>query len=636
MDGDAAVTGLIAERVIVTAASDTARHGHLPNVHVLEGVALHAGSAGLVNDPVRLASALPGVVAGDDFRGELSIRGSPYRHTALVVEDVATSWLTHAAPGRGTTSSLSMLRGDVLERATLERGAYARRHGDHLGAQLSLAVREGSRSANRFTGSISGTNTAVTGEGPLGASSRGSWLVAARHSHVEWPIGRTDHDTTVFGFADMQSKLVFDLTPTQQIGTAMVAGHSAVQREQDDVSAVADGANRAALSSVYWRSLVRPGIVVRQRASLVAQTFENRNGQAEIVDGGHQRDAGYRIDITTTVPRGILDVGAQVRRLNGTREDVAERRPVTVMWWTRATYAQLRASVTPRLMFSAGVRLSGSTLSTRSVADRWLAAEWRVGSNWSLHGSSGVVHQFVTFDDRLPWAFSSRFAPERANQTDLGVRGELGSLGWDVTAFARRERDAIRDADRSSIGGPAPVDAASPGARFSGLARGIEIRLEQPRSAGLSWRTSYSYGKADYTNADGGPRFAADLDQRHGVTASAFYRSANRLTTHAMLRAGSGMPLPGYLMAREDGLYVGTALNQVRLPAYARLDLRVERTFTTGSRRHLTPFAEVVNVLNRANLGAASGVIRPRTGEAIGFTERLFPRLMTAGLRVEF
>ena len=139
-DGDTTVTGLITERVIVTAAKDTDRRGHPPNVQILEGVELQAGSAGLVNDPIRLASALPGVVAGDDFRGELSIRGSPYRHTALVVDEVATSWLTHAAPGRGTTSSLSMLRGDVLERATLERGAYARRHGDRLGAQLSLGA----------------------------------------------------------------------------------------------------------------------------------------------------------------------------------------------------------------------------------------------------------------------------------------------------------------------------------------------------------------------------------------------------------------------------------------------------------------------------------------------------------------
>ena len=43
-----------------------------------------------------------------------------------------------------------------------------------------------------------------------------------------------------------------------------------------------------------------------------------------------------------------------------------------------------------------------------------------------------------------------------------------------------------------------------------------------------------------------------------------------------------------------------------------------------------------MNALNRTNLGAATGVVRRDTGEAVGFTERLFPRLLTAGLRVEF
>ena len=453
---------------------------------------------------------------------------------------------------------------------------------------------------------------------------------------MEWPIGRNDHDTTVFGFADMQSKLVFDLTPTQQIGATLVAGRSAVERENSDVLAVADGANRAALLSVFWRSLVRPGVVVRQRASLVSRTFESWNGQAEIVDGGHQRDIGYRVDVSAAVPRGILDVGAEARRLNGTRQELVEPLAAAQTWWTRATYAQLRLSVTPRFVLSPGVRLSGSTLSTRGVLDRWLAAEWRVGSKWTVHGSSGVVHQFVTLEDRLPWALSSRFAPERAVQTDLGLRGELGSLGWDVTAFARREHDVIRDADIFSSGGQAAMDSASLGDRFSGMARGIELRLERPRSAGLSWWTSYFYGRADYAGSDGGARFAADLDQRHGVTASVFYRRSDRLTANAVLRAGSGVPIPGYLTAREDGLYAGRELNQVRLPPYARLDLRVERTFTTGSVRRLTPFVEVINVLNRANVGTARGVIRPVTGQAVGFTERLYPRLMTAGLRVEF
>jgi hypothetical protein len=73
----------------------------------------------------------------------------------------------------------------------------------------------------------------------------------------------------------------------------------------------------------------------------------------------------------------------------------------------------------------------------------------------------------------------------------------------------------------------------------------------------------------------------------------------------------------------------------VRLPAYARLDVRAERTFDVGKRR-LSVFVDALTVLNRATAGPAFGAIRRGTGEAVGFTERLYPRLLTAGLRFEF
>ena len=121
------------------------------------------GSAGgaLVDDPLHVAHALPGVMAGDDFRSELSVRGSLYRHTAIVVDGVATSWLTHAAPNRGIAGSLSMFRADVVDRAELHLGASPRRHGNNLGAELELTLREGSRRSTRFRGAGQTTNTSV-------------------------------------------------------------------------------------------------------------------------------------------------------------------------------------------------------------------------------------------------------------------------------------------------------------------------------------------------------------------------------------------------------------------------------------------------------------------------------------------
>jgi hypothetical protein len=52
--------------------------------------------------------------------------------------------------------------------------------------------------------------------------------------------------------------------------------------------------------------------------------------------------------------------------------------------------------------------------------------------------------------------------------------------------------------------------------------------------------------------------------------------------------------------------------------------VRASRTFESGG-RHVTLFAEILNALNRRNVGIANGSVRT-----------LFPRVPSAGLLIEF
>ena len=95
-------------------------------------------------------------------------------------------------------------------------------------------------------------------------------------------------------------------------------------------------------------------------------------------------------------------------------------------------------------------------------------------------------------------------------------------------------------------------------------------------------------------------------------------------------RLGSNIPVVGYYREgpEVDGLptYLLTDVrNTVRLPVYSRLDVRADRAFAWGPRR-LTLFAEVVNTLNRDNVGPAGP----------GDVEDLFPILPAVGIAVEF
>jgi len=89
-----------------------------------------------------------------------------------------------------------------------------------------------------------------------------------------------------------------------------------------------------------------------------------------------------------------------------------------------------------------------------------------------------------------------------------------------------------------------------------------------------------------------------------------------------VLRAASGLPIPGYFTLRNGALISGDHRNAVRLAPYVRLDARAQRTFF-ASHHALTVFGEVLNALNHANQGYADGASRP-----------LLPRRASLGVEV--
>jgi hypothetical protein len=618
----------------------------------------------IADDPLRVVQALPGVATGDDFRSEYSVRGSHYRHAGIVIDGIVASWLQHAALGRGDTGTLTMIRGDVIQEASLLVGAYPRLDSSQIGPQLNLTLREGSRTARRVTLGVSGTSSMLTGEGPVGtrdagSPARGSWLVAVRASHSEWPVGRSDHDATVFGFRDLQSKVVYDVRPDQQISLSLIAGESSVEREGLDPFALGDGRNRAAMVGLAWRSAIGSRTIVTQRVSSIAHDFLNRSQTTHAGSRGTNNAHAYRVDVSQPLFRGVVDAGGHVRLVRGSRHAPMMSEPagelavmpafigdVGASWLERSTHASFQRAVGRAVTLAAGLRLSDSTLVDGAALDRWLQAEWFGGARWRVHASTGVTHQFPGLD-QVSWPATRDLRPERATSVDLGIGQRLSpSIRWDATVFARRERDALREPDVHArvIAGVLSIDHGMLGFEnaLTGSARGVELTVVRQSQAGLSGWIGYTYGVARYRDAERRDTFPADFDQRHGINISGFAALPWKTRLGLIFRGGTNVPIRGYLETRGDALFAGPERNRVRLPAYARLDVRAERTFDVGKRR-LSVFVDALNVLNRANAGltrAPGGPAEappPRgTGEAVGFTERLYPRLLTAGLRFEF
>jgi hypothetical protein len=169
---------------------------------------------------------------------------------------------------------------------------------------------------------------------------------------------------------------------------------------------------------------------------------------------------------------------------------------------------------------------------------------------------------------------------------------------------------------------------------LEGSARGLEVMIERRSATGISGWIGYSYGVAHYVDRERQETFAGERDQRHAVNVVASAPIAWKARTTVTFCAGSNVPIPRLFHGRGRRFFAGERRNQIRLPAYARLDLRVERPLPSLGHR-FTLFLEAINVLNRVNMGPADGAIMRETGQAVGFTEQLShdccPRAFSSG-----
>jgi len=605
-------------------------------------------SRGAVDDVLQAVQGLPRVASIDDYRGEFSVRGSPYRHVGSVIDGVATPWLRHGVYGRSDLGSLSMLSSEGVQSATLRAGAYPQRYGDRLGAELDMTLREGSRELRQFHGSVGGMALAVVAEGPLGGAARGSYIVSLRNSYLDWPVKRATIGGSSFAFADAHAKLVYDVGPSQQVTLTALGGRSRLD-SPDDIApgGLAVGANDAMLFSLGWRTSLGSRGVVHQALNVIDQRLSNVLQAGQPAGGARNQQIAYHADVMHAFAGGRIEAGTDVSRIDGVRdtrldsgivETVAATASSAAQWWTRSAYVHFDRAILRDVSLGGGVRVASSTLVQDSVASPWLLSQWRFRPGWAINASVGVAHQFPDLEF-VRVANLTGLRPERATSVDIGVeRRVAGSYRWQATVFSRVERDVLRApaAEPRLIGETvtAPPFLGDYRNTLAGRSRGIELILAREGPSRVTGWISYAYGRTRQTDTMTNETFWGDFDRRHAFSAVAMCRLSPRATVEVDYRASTNVPIAGYLVDRDGVLFVGDRRNDVRLPNYARLDARAQRTF--GSARRVSVFGDLLNLLNRQNLGPAEGAIDAQTGRALGFPRELMPRRVSVGVAVHF
>ena len=648
-------TTAYSETVTVTPDAFRSPADAVPSSAILGSADLMNLRGVLADDPLRAVQVLPGVATGDDLRSEFTVRGSDFRHITFTLDGFATPYLLHTVRGvedRGPTGSVAMINSDVIDEVTLLNGGYPQRYSGHTGSEVDFRLRDGSRERRTLHVAVSGTNAGAVAEGPIGGARRGSWLVSARQSYLDLIVHRITDSSASFGFTDAQGRVAYDLSPRHRVDLTVLAGRSRfendpIARDIDDLHA---GLNASVVGVAGWR-FTTPRLVLSQRLLAADNRFHNENSDGVELDKGRDRQFAWRGDVTAPLASSLeIGGGGEVerrddsrvrRRLAPNRVDLVQLDDYSGDALLAGGYVSARWKPHPSITIAPGVRADRWTLTEQSTTSPWIQTEWRPSRGPTVRASAGRYQQFADFENVLGVSGGVDLQPERAGQYDLGLEQRIGhGLRVTATLYDREEHEMLRRPGLETRLVGTRVVRGSAAARYDnrleGFARGVELMLQRTTSGrGVSGWLSYAYGRNRYHDVVNGESFWGDFDQRHTLNAWASYRHSDRASFVGKLRMGSNFPIPGYY-AESDGAYrITDVRNTTRLPLYSRLDLRANRTFN-WSRRRLTLFAEVINVLNRDNLRFGPPRVSVITGQTTRPFDTMIPIVPSVGVLIEF
>lgn len=145
----------------------------------------------MFQDPARLVTGTPGIVAVNDQANHLSVRGTSPNATAWHVEGAEIVSPNHLG-NAGTASDLptlsgggvNMLSAQMLGPSQLRTGVMPVANGNALGGIMDMRLREGSREHREWTAQAGLLGLDLGTEGPIGRSRRAFHLVNYRYSTV--------------------------------------------------------------------------------------------------------------------------------------------------------------------------------------------------------------------------------------------------------------------------------------------------------------------------------------------------------------------------------------------------------------------------------------------------------------------
>ena len=586
-------------------------------------------SPGANRDVSRIVRSYPGVSFSPvGYRNDLIVRGGSPSENRFYMDGIEIPNINHFATQGASGGPVSIVNADLIREISFYTGAFPANRTGALSSVLDFRLKDGNPDKQAFKATIGASEVSLSGTGHLG--DRTTYLFSARQSYLQL-LFKALGLPFLPNFIDGQFKLKTKFSERDELILLGLAGIDKMKLNTDEKGEDAEyllsylptihqetftlGASYRHYSGKHVQSVTlshnylnnrnlkyknnddssEDNLTLRLRSVEQKTTlrFENQthSGQWTLREGGELNNAIY-----TNRSHQRFFSNSDILSIYETSLDI-------VSWG--AFFSSDYTTADKRLALSVGIRMDGNNYN-RNMKQLWkqlsprLSASYKLSEQWTLSGSSGLYHQLPPYTALgyknnegnlinknlkymqvlesslgLDWHWHDRFM--------VSAEGFFKRYGRIPLSLQDNIPLACKGNDYGVVGNEALSSTAS------GRAYGLETLFRWQASGKFNLVSSFTLYRSEYRNHSEDKFISSAWDNRFILNMSGTYNLPKRWSIGGKLSYIGGSPYTPYdeeksslveaWDAKGQPYYDYSRYNTERLPNFAQLDLRVDKSF---------------------------------------------------------
>ena len=579
-------------------------------------------SPGANRDISRIVRAYPGVSFSPvGYRNDLIVRGGSPSENRFYMDGIEIPNINHFATQGASGGPVSIVNADLVREITFYTGAFPANRSGALSSVLDFRLRDGNPDKQTFKATLGASEVSLSGSGHF--NDRTTYLFSVRQSYLQL-LFKALGLPFLPNFIDGQFKIKTRLTEHDELTVLALTGIDKMKLNTDEKGEDAEYL-LSYLPTIHQETFT-VGAVYRHYAGKHTQSvtlshnyLNNRNLKYRNNDDSSADNPPLRLrsveqkttalfENRTRLGQWTLKEGAEFTNSGYTNNTDSPfslyKTSLNIIGWG-AFFSSDYSTRDNRFTLSAGIRVDGNNYN-RGMKQLWkqlsprLSASYKLSEQWILNGSAGLYHQLppytaLGYKNNDGTYLNKALRYMRVMESSIGADWHLHDrIMISAEGFFKRYNRiplslqdniplACKGNDYGVVGNEPLASTAD------GRAYGLETMFRWQVSGRFNLVSSFTLYKSEYRNHSGDDYIPSAWDNRFILNMSGTYNLPKRWSIGGKVSYIGGAPYTPYdedksslvqaWDAKGQPYYDYSLYNTGRLPDFAQLDVRVDKSF---------------------------------------------------------